>query len=38
MSVKKHLHFNDEYLEELGEEFVKWWNTTYQTFRHDFRC
>ena len=34
---EKDLHFNDEYLEELGEDFVKWWNTTYQTFQHDFR-
>lgn len=34
---EKDLHFNDEYVEELGEDFVKWWNTTYKTFKHEFR-
>ena len=34
---EKDLPFNDEYIEGLGEDFVKWWNTTYQTFKHEFR-
>lgn len=34
---EKDLHFIDEYLEDLGEDFVKWWNTTYKTFNHEFR-
>ena len=27
----------DEYLEQLGDNFVEWWNTTYKTFKHEFK-
>mgnify|MGYP006229913799 FL=1 len=37
MCIRDSLHFIDEYLEDLGEDFVKWWNTTYKTFNHEFR-
>ena len=34
---ERDLPFMDEYLEQLGDDFVQWWNTTYKTFQHDFR-
>ena len=34
---ERDLPFMDEYLEQLGDNFVEWWNTTYKTFKHEFK-
>ena len=31
------LKFMEDYIEELGDGFLQWWNTTYKTFDHKFR-